>query len=102
MTLASGQRGDGAWCEGVSPDSGDDGRPSARVPCRPRRCWPCDRGTRMDDREAMLRRIALSDPRLLRGPADATTGRTGTDLDPRWQTLVRLGALLATDPSGSA
>ena len=56
----------------------------------------------MDDREAMLRRIALSDPRLLRGPADATSGRPGTDLDPRWQALVRLGALLATDPSGSA
>src|SRR5262245_27544071 len=61
-----------------------------------------DRGTSMDDREAMLRRIALSDPRLLRVPADPTTGRTGGDLDPRWQALVRLGALLATEPSGAA
>jgi alkylhydroperoxidase/carboxymuconolactone decarboxylase family protein YurZ len=56
----------------------------------------------MDDREAMLRRISLSDPRLLRVPADPVPGRPGASLDPRWETLVRLGALLATDPSPAA
>ena len=59
-------------------------------------------GARMDDREAMLRRIALSDPHLLTGPADPVPGRTDETLDPRWLTLVRLGALLATEPSGAA
>jgi hypothetical protein len=56
----------------------------------------------MDDRESMLRRIALSDPRLLTGPADPGAGRSGMVLDPRWQALVRLGALLASEPSGAA
>jgi alkylhydroperoxidase/carboxymuconolactone decarboxylase family protein YurZ len=55
----------------------------------------------MDDRETMLRRMSLSDPRLLTGPQSAP-GRERTTLDPRWQTLVRLGALLATEPSSAA
>lgn len=56
----------------------------------------------MPDREAMLRRIALSDPRLLAVPQEATGEGTTDTLDPRWQALVRLGALLATEPSGTA
>lgn len=56
----------------------------------------------MDDRETMLRRISLSDPRLLVGPSQPAPGRPGGSLDPRWQTLVRLGALLATEPSVAA
>ena len=56
----------------------------------------------MDDRETMLRRMSLSDPRLLTGPSPDVPGRGGATLDPRWQTLVRLGALLATEPSSSA
>lgn len=56
----------------------------------------------MHDREAMLRRIALSDPRLLAVEREATTGAGSDPLDPRWQTLVRLGALLATEPCGTA
>ncbi len=56
----------------------------------------------MDDRETMLRRISLSDPRLLTGPAEPIPSRHGANLDPRWQTLVRLGALLATEPSNAA
>ena len=56
----------------------------------------------MDDRETMLRRMSLSDPRLLTGPSESAPSRGGASLDPRWQTLVRLGALLATDPSSPA
>lgn len=56
----------------------------------------------MDDRETMLRRMSLSDPRLLTGPPESWPGRDRSSLDPRWQTLVRLGALLATEPSSSA
>lgn len=56
----------------------------------------------MDDREAMLRRISLSDPRLLQVLGDPVTGQAGATLDPRWEALVRLGALLATEPSPSA
>ena len=56
----------------------------------------------MDDREAMLRRISLSDPHLLQGPTATVTGRPGPALDPRWETLVRLGALLASEPSSAA
>jgi hypothetical protein len=56
----------------------------------------------MHDREVMLRRIALSDPRLLSVERDATTDTGSGLLDPRWQALVRLGALLATEPSGTA
>lgn len=56
----------------------------------------------MDDRETMLRRISLSDPRLLRLPAEPATGRPSLPLDPRWETLVRLGALLASEPSPTA
>jgi hypothetical protein len=58
-------------------------------------------GGGMDDRETMLRRISLSDPRLLRGPAEPSPGGRG-QLDPRWQALVRLGALLSTDPTNAA
>lgn len=54
----------------------------------------------MDDRETMLRRIALSDPRLLVGAPEPSADTPGASLDPRWQSLVRLGALLATEPSG--
>jgi hypothetical protein len=60
-----------------------------------------NQGARMYDRETMLRRISLSDPRLLTGPTDASPGGS-TTLDPRWQTLVRLGALLATEPTNAA
>ncbi len=56
----------------------------------------------MHDRETMLRRMSLSDPRLLTGPPQTPSGREPGTLDPRWQTLVRLGALLATEPSGAA
>ena len=56
----------------------------------------------MDDRETMLRRITLSDPRLLTGPTEPIPNRHGTTLDARWQTLVRLGALLASEPSSAA
>jgi alkylhydroperoxidase/carboxymuconolactone decarboxylase family protein YurZ len=56
----------------------------------------------MDDREAMLRRISMSDPRLLTGPAGSPAERDDGALDPRWQALVRLGALLATEPSAAA
>jgi len=56
----------------------------------------------MDDRETMLRRMSLSDPRLLTGPSESVPSRGRSALDPRWQTLVRLGALLATDPSSPA
>jgi hypothetical protein len=56
----------------------------------------------MHDREALLRRIALSDARLLAVEREATTGTGSEALDPRWQTLVKLGALLATEPSGTA
>jgi alkylhydroperoxidase/carboxymuconolactone decarboxylase family protein YurZ len=56
----------------------------------------------MDDRETMLRRMSLSDQRLLTGPPTSPAGRGPAALDPRWQTLVRLGALLATEPSSAA
>lgn len=56
----------------------------------------------MDDRETMLRRMSLSDPRLLTGPAEPRPDRGSATLDPRSQTLVRLGALLATEPSTAA
>lgn len=56
----------------------------------------------MHDREAMLRRIALSDPRLLAVEQEVGTGPGSEALDPRWQALVRLGALLATEPSATA
>jgi hypothetical protein len=56
----------------------------------------------MDDRETMLRRMSLSDPRLLTGPPAPASGSGSAALDPRWQTLVRLGALLATEPSSAA
>ncbi len=56
----------------------------------------------MHDRETMLRRMSLSDPRLLTGPSPTLPGRDPASLDPRWQTLVRLGALLATEPSSAA
>lgn len=56
----------------------------------------------MYDREAMLRRMSLSDARLLTGPTEAFAGPTRAGLDPRWQTLVHLGALLATEPTPAA
>jgi len=56
----------------------------------------------MHDREAMLRRIALSDSRLLAVQPEPPNGTGSEALDPRWRTLVRLGALLATEPSGTA
>jgi hypothetical protein len=56
----------------------------------------------VDDRETMLRRMSLSDPRLLTGPPAPPRGWGSTSLDPRWQTMVRLGALLATEPTSPA
>jgi hypothetical protein len=56
----------------------------------------------MNDRETMLRRMSLSDPRLLTGPPMPPSGWGTATLDPRWQTLVRLGALLATEPTSAA
>src|SRR6185436_4594630 len=74
------------------PRLGSDGGPRRRGPASAG-------GLGLDDRETMLRRISLSDPRLLTGPSESLPGRGPATLDPRWQTLVRLGALLATEHS---
>lgn len=46
------------------------------------------------------RRTALADPRLLAETLAAAQGSGGLPLEPRASCLVRLGALLASDPQG--
>lgn len=53
----------------------------------------------MVDRERMLRRITLGDESLLTGPDASWDHRAAPTLDARSRALVRLGALLASDPT---
>lgn len=53
----------------------------------------------MGDRERMLRRITLGDASLLTGPDPSWEPGGVSPLDERSRSLVRLGALLASDPT---